>query len=249
MIHKLVLIRHGQSEFNNQNIFCGWVDVNLTSKGIDQAKNASLLLKQSNIIPGLIFTSRLKRSIQTGEIIKQELNIPQVNCKRSWRLNERHYGKLQGRSKNEVLKEVGKDLYMHWRRDIDGVPPLADEPNNELKLKYKDEFPNGIGIPRGESLRMVIDRLKDLVFQDIKTNVLNGETVLVVGHGSTVRAILVLLKGITNEDEIKSLNIPNSIPLVVELNDHFEFQKEYYLDPEEAEKKSKQVANEGFSKL
>jgi 2,3-bisphosphoglycerate-dependent phosphoglycerate mutase len=249
MVHKIILIRHGQSEFNDQNLFCGWRDVNLTAKGIQQAKSASQLLKQANIRPELIFTSRLKRSIQTGDIIKRTLGLEDVECVRSWRLNERHYGQLQGHSKSEVLAKVGKEQYMYWRRDINGIPPLETEVSEEIKEKYKDEFPDGTGIPRGESLKMVIERLKELLFGEIQRNVMAGKTVLVVAHGSTVRATLVLLKKITDEEEIKSLNIPNSMPLVIELDDNFNFLNEYYLDPANAALESKRVANEGFGKL
>ncbi|CCH45441.1 phosphoglycerate mutase [Wickerhamomyces ciferrii] len=241
----LIILRHGQSEFNNLNKFCGWLDAKLTDKGKEQAKFASNLIKSSNLKPNYIFTSKLTRTIQTGNLILEDLDRQWIDVTRSWRLNERHYGALQGCDKSEIRSQVGDEQYMFWRRAYDGIPPLIekDQEASAIDERYKYEIDE---VPKGESLHMVVDRLKSLLYGDILKKLIERDVVLVVAHGSACRSILKLIKKISDED-IKDINIPNAIPLVMNVDDDLNLiGDEYYLDPEIAKERAAAVAKEGW---
>lgn len=242
----LIILRHGQSEFNNLNKFCGWIDAKLTEKGKEQARFASNLIKQSNLSPQFLFTSKLTRTIQTGNIILEELGLLWLDVEKTWRLNERHYGALQGKDKSSIREKVGDEQYMYWRRAYDGCPPLIDKEDSgtsAIDERYKYVLDE---VPRGESLHMVVDRLKPILYGDIQKELNKRDVVLVVAHGSACRSILKLIKGISDED-IKDVNFPNAIPLVMELDKDMNLVKdEYYLDPKIAKERADAVAKEGF---
>lgn len=240
-------MRHGQSEFNNLNIFCGWLDAHLTPKGQDQARSSAELIKQFDLIPDHVFTSKLTRTCQTARIIMEQLDREWIDVDKSWRLNERHYGALQGRDKSQVLAELGEEEYMHVRRAYDGVPPLVEhEGDRSLDDRYKDVLKE---LPKGESLQMVIERLEPYLKSQVLPVLQSGKTVLIVAHGSTVRAVLKVVKGLS-EEEIKNVNIPNGIPMCLEVDDHLRsIGRDFYLDPEDAKKRAAEVAKEGFSSI
>ncbi|KAH3672860.1 hypothetical protein WICMUC_004082 [Wickerhamomyces mucosus] len=243
MVYKIILLRHGQSQFNSASLFCGWLDVPLSTRGELQAQQAGELLIKNNINPDILYTSKLRRTCQTGYIITKTLEKEYIDVKRSWKLNERHYGSLQGRDKSQVLQEVGEEKYMFWRRDYNGIPPLNIGENSGIDERYNDCE----NIPRGESLKMVVKRLEPYLKEEIFQDLIKGKIPLIIAHGSSCRSILKILKNI-NENDIKKLNIPNAIPLILELNENFELISETYLDEEEAKKRAEAVAKEGFTK-
>lgn len=296
---KIFVLRHGQSELNHENIFCGWIDAKLTEKGKDQARNTANLINQycqtNNVkLPQIGYTSRLIRTQETMEVILQSLNelgqfqiisgqsndlinipfpmVPNdetIPILQTWRLNERHYGSWQGQRKPKILKEYGDEKYMYIRRDYNGKPPKVDlnlemiqendergaltgyefkEPNRHLK--YNMEEINGEILPDSESLDEVVKRLKpflkDIVLRFGKEQ--NQDSCLIVAHGSSVRSILKILENISDKD-IKDVDIPNGIPLVLELNKtDFTLSKSFYLDPESAKINAAKVRKEGFEK-
>lgn len=244
MSHTLVLMRHGQSQLNNASTFCGWIDAPLSTKGQDQAKEAAELIEQYNLVPDVIFTSKLTRTCQTAKIITETLRREWIDVTKTWRLNERHYGALQGRVKSEVLEEMGKEKYMFVRRAYDGVPPLVEGDDACIDERYN--FVLDEHLPRGESLHMVEDRLEPYLRSQILEQLRLNKTVLVVAHGSSVRAILKIVKGLSAE-QIKEVNIPNGIPMMVRVDDELRcVGKEEYLDPEIAHQMAEEVKNEGF---
>lgn len=243
MTHTLILMRHGQSQLNNASTFCGWLDAVLSDKGQSQAQQAAHLIQDSQLAPDIIFTSKLTRTCQTAKIIMETLNREWIDVAKSWRLNERHYGALQGRVKSEVLQELGEEEYMRIRRAYDGVPPLVLDNDQSVDDRYKDVINE---LPRGESLQMVEKRLEPYLHGCIAEQLKLNKTVLIVAHGSSVRSILKLVRELS-EDEIKEVNIPNGIPMVLKLDDNLRSMgKEEYLDPEVAHRMAEEVKNEGF---
>ncbi|GMG44854.1 unnamed protein product [Ambrosiozyma monospora] len=218
MTGTLILVRHGESEWNKNNLFCGWVDVRLSPKGETQARNTAKLIKQFQLKPQICFTSKLTRANQTTNIILDELNELYLDVHKTWRLNERHYGALQGRDKSEVLKEFGEQQYMFMRRAYDGCPPLATPDNDfyssgdERYTLEREQEPQHQELPKGESLHMTMNRLIPYFENVIEPHLQNGKTVLCVTHGSIVRAMLKYLFDIGDE-EISMINVPNGIPL------------------------------------
>lgn len=249
MVHKLVLLRHGQSEWNSKNLFTGWVDVKLSAHGREEAKRAGQLLKESGIKPDIVFTSLLSRAIQTADIALEEADMLYLPVVRSWRLNERHYGGLQGQNKADMLEKVGPKQFKIWRRSYD-VPPPAIERNSKWAQfddpRYKDLDP--AVLPATESLALVIDRMLPFYQDVIAKELRNNKTVLVAAHGNSLRGLVKYLEKISDED-IPSLNIPTGIPLVFELDDDLKpIKKPYYLDPEAAAKGAAAVAAQGQKK-
>lgn len=243
MSHTLLVMRHGQSQLNNSSTFCGWLDAPLSSKGKAQAQQAAELIREANLTPEVIFTSKLTRTCQTAKVIMETWGKEWTDVIKTWRLNERHYGALQGRLKSEVFTELGEERYMYIRRAYDGVPPLVEENDQSVDERYKQVIDE---LPRGESLRMVEQRLEPYLFKQILEQVNLNKTVLIIAHGSSVRAILKLLKGLS-EEEIKEVNIPNGIPMMIKVdNDLRMVGKEQYLDPEVAHAMAEDVRNEGF---
>lgn len=245
MTSTLILLRHGHSVWNEKNIFTGWVDVGLTEQGKAEAARAGELIKASGLQPRILYTSLLKRAIHTANIALEVAELDWLPVKRSWRLNERHYGALQGLNKAETLEAHGEELFMTWRRSFDTPPPpLADDA--EYSQVHDPRYVGIDGdIPRTESLKLVIDRMLPYWHSDITRDLAAGSTVLVTAHGNSLRALVKHFDGISDE-AIAELNIPTGIPLVYELGDDFMPVKPgEYLDPEAAAAGAAAVAAQG----
>ncbi|MBN9239961.1 MAG: phosphoglyceromutase [Micrococcales bacterium 70-64] len=245
MTHTLILLRHGNSDWNQKNLFTGWVDVRLSEQGEAEAKRAGELLKESGLKPDILYTSVLTRAIQTANIALDAADRAWLPVKRSWRLNERHYGSLQGLDKAETLEKYGPEKFMEWRRSFDVPPPPLDD-DAEYSQVHDERYANIDGeIPRTESLKIVIDRMLPYWQSDIVPSLASGQTVLVTAHGNSLRALVKHLDGISDED-IAELNIPTGIPLVYELDDEFTpVAPSRYLDPEAAAAGAAAVAAQG----
>lgn len=246
---KLVLVRHGQSEWNEKNLFTGWVDCRLSAIGEKEAARAGVLLKEAGIQADILYTSKLSRAIQTANIALSTADQLYVPVKRSWRLNERHYGALQGKDKAQTLEQYGAEKFQTWRRSFDVPPPVIDDDSEFSKVG--DIRYNGIDpsvLPKTESLALVIDRLLPYWQDEIAGDLLDGKTVLVAAHGNSLRALVKHLDKISDED-IAGLNIPTGIPLVYELDENLQPTKPaYYLDPEAAAAGAAAVAAQGSKK-
>ncbi|HEX4442017.1 MAG TPA: phosphoglyceromutase [Galbitalea sp.] len=245
MTSTLILLRHGNSDWNQKNLFTGWVDVRLSEQGVTEAKRAGELLAESGLKPTILYTSVLTRAIQTANLALEVADRLWIPVKRNWRLNERHYGALQGLDKAETLEKYGPEKFQEWRRSFDvPPPPLADDA--EYSQVHDERYANIDGeIPRTESLKLVIDRLLPYWASDITKDLAAGETVLVTAHGNSLRALIKHLDGISDAD-IAELNVPTGIPLVYELDDSFQPTKPAaYLDPDAAAAGAAAVANQG----
>jgi 2,3-bisphosphoglycerate-dependent phosphoglycerate mutase len=243
--HTLILLRHGNSLWNQQNLFTGWVDVELSDQGRSEAKRAGELLAESGLNPDLLYTSLLQRAISTANIALEEAGRSWIEVKRSWRLNERHYGALQGKDKAQTLAEYGPEQFQIWRRSFDVPPPPIDDADQYSQVgdeRYEDLGP---ALPRTECLKDVLDRMMPL-WDQIKADLKSGRTVLVTAHGNSLRALVKHLDGISDED-IAELNIPTGMPLVYQLNERFEplTKGGEYLDPEAAAAGAAAVASQG----
>ncbi|MDH6237871.1 phosphoglyceromutase [Cryobacterium sp. CG_9.6] len=243
--YTLVLLRHGQSTWNQQNLFTGWVDVRLSEQGVTEAKRAGQLLAQANLLPDVQHTSLLSRAIQTANLALEEADRLWIPVKRSWRLNERHYGALQGLDKAETLTKYGQEQFMLWRRSFDTPPPvLADD--NEWSQAGDPRYA-GITdeLPRTECLKDVVERMLPYWESDISNDLRTGQTVLVTAHGNSLRALVKHLDGISDAD-IAELNIPTGIPLVYRLGeDLMPLGPGEYLDPAAAAAGAAAVAAQG----
>ena len=221
---KLVLVRHGQSLWNLENKFTGWTDVDLSEKGIEEAHNAGNLLKENGFTFDIAYTSVLKRANHTLDIILQELNL-NVPIYKSWRLNERHYGALQGLNKDETRKEYGDEQVKIWRRSYDVCPP--DLASNDIRylemLKIYDEY-----VPHTESLKDTIERVVPYWKEVIVPSLENEKKVIIVAHGNSLRGLIKYLDKMSDE-EIVNLEIPTGSPLIYELDDNLNPIKHYYL--------------------
>ncbi|MEO7005651.1 MAG: phosphoglyceromutase [Terrimesophilobacter sp.] len=248
MTYTLILLRHGQSTWNKENLFTGWVDVPLSEVGRAEAGRAGELLVSSGLLPDILYTSVLKRAIQTANIALDVADRGWIDVKRSWRLNERHYGALQGRNKAQTLAEYGEEQFMTWRRSFDVPPPPLDD-DSEFSQSADPRYAGlGDDLPRTECLKDVIERMLPYWQSDITGALAAGKTVLVTAHGNSLRALVKHLDGIS-DDDITGLNIPTGIPLVYELDDHFRPTKpSEYLDPEAAAAGAAAVASQGSSK-
>jgi len=242
----LILLRHGQSEWNRKNLFTGWVDVRLSEQGAAEARRAGELLAESGLKPDILYTSVLTRAIQTADLALEAADRLWIPVKRSWRLNERHYGALQGKDKAQTLAEFGEEQFMIWRRSFDVPPPPL--PDDDEWSQFGDERYADIPdaeFPRTESLALVIDRLLPYWESDIVADLAAGRTVLVAAHGNSLRALVKHLDGISDAD-IAELNIPTGIPLVYELGEDFlPVRPGAYLDPEAAAAGAAAVAAQG----
>jgi 2,3-bisphosphoglycerate-dependent phosphoglycerate mutase len=243
----LVLLRHGESEWNSKGLFTGWVDVGLSAAGAQEAANGGRLLAQSGLKPDVVHTSVLTRAIQTANIALEEAALLWLPTRRSWRLNERHYGALQGKDKAATRQEFGDDQFMLWRRSYDvPPPPIADDD------KYSQAGdPRYAGLPpearpRTECLKDVMARLLPYWYDAIVPDLGQDGTVLIVAHGNSLRALVKHLDGISDE-AIAGLNIPTGIPLVYQLDDEFRpaTRGGRYLDPEAAAEAAEAVKNQG----
>ncbi|MEO6505940.1 MAG: phosphoglyceromutase [Terrimesophilobacter sp.] len=245
MTDTLILLRHGQSTWNKENLFTGWVDVPLSEVGRAEAKRAGELLVSSGLLPDILYTSVLKRAIQTANIALDVADRGWIDVKRTWRLNERHYGALQGRNKAQTLAEYGEEQFMTWRRSFDVPPPPLDD-DSEFSQSGDPRYA-GLGgdMPRTECLKDVIGRMLPYWESDITGDLATGKTVLVTAHGNSLRALVKHLDGIS-DDDITGLNIPTGIPLVYELDENFRPTKPgEYLDPEAAAAGAAAVASQG----
>jgi 2,3-bisphosphoglycerate-dependent phosphoglycerate mutase len=246
MVYTLVLLRHGQSDWNQKNLFTGWVDVRLSDLGRAEAKRAGELLVEKDVLPDVLHTSVLTRAIQTADIALEEADRLWIDVRRSWRLNERHYGALQGLDKAETLEKYGQEQFMLWRRSFDTPPPPIDD-DSEWSQVGDPRYANLSDgeMPRTECLKDVIARMLPYWESDIIPDLKTGKTVLVTAHGNSLRALVKHLDGIS-DDDIAELNIPTGIPLVYELGDDFMPTKPAeYLDPEAAAAGAAAVAAQG----
>lgn len=228
-MRKLVLLRHGESEWNKKNLFTGWTDVPLSEKGMIEAKEAGRILKSHHFEFDLAFVSLLKRSLKTLWIVLEELDHLWIPCEKSWRLNERHYGALQGLNKKETAEKYGKERVQSWRRSYRTKPlllPQSDErfPGNQ---RMYHNIPDN-ELPVGESLKETVNRFLPYWEQSIVPEIKNGKKVIIAAHGNSLRALVKHLDSIS-DDDISSLEIPTGKPLVYELNDMLKPEKHYYL--------------------
>jgi 2,3-bisphosphoglycerate-dependent phosphoglycerate mutase len=246
---KIVLVRHGESTWNQENRFTGWTDVDLSAKGVEEVKKAAELLKKEGFVFDLAYTSVLKRAIRTLWIILDELDLMWIPVYNSWRLNERHYGALQGLNKSETAAKYGEAQVLTWRRSYD-IAPLALDKNDP---RYPGHDPRYKGLsskdlPLTECLKDTVERFLPYWHETIAPAVKNGERVIIAAHGNSLRALVKYLDNIS-EEKIVSLNIPTAIPLVYELDDNLKPIKNYYLGDAQAVKKAMEaVANQGKSK-
>jgi 2,3-bisphosphoglycerate-dependent phosphoglycerate mutase len=242
----LVLLRHGESIWNKENRFTGWTDVDLSERGIDEARKAGKILKENGFTFDLAFTSVLKRGIRTLWIVLDEMDLMWIPVYNSWRLNEKHYGALQGLYKDKMAAEVGEEQVLIWRRSYDIRPPAL----KTTDPRYPGDDPryknlNHDEIPLTESLKDTVDRFLPYWHDTIAPLVKQGKKVLISAHGNSLRALVKYLDNIS-EEEIISLNIPTGLPLIYELDDNLRPLTHYYLgDPEEVEKAMKEVADQG----
>jgi len=246
MTYDLILLRHGRSLWNEKNLFTGWVDVDLIDKGRQEAKRAGELLGQSGLLPDILYTSVLKRAINTAHIALDQIDRNWIETKRSWRLNERHYGALQGLDKAETLEKFGEEQFQTWRRSYD-TPPPAIEDSSEFS-QANDERYQGLGsnLPRTECLKDVLVRMLPYWESDIVPSLRENKTVLVTAHGNSLRALVKHLDGIS-DDDIAALNIPTGIPLHYKLDENLKplVAGGEYLDPEAASAGAAAVASQG----
>jgi len=246
--YTLILLRHGESEWNAQNLFTGWVDVGLSDKGRAEAARGGVLLRESGLLPDVVHTSLLTRAITTANIALGEADRAWIPVVRNWRLNERHYGDLQGKNKKDTLEKYGEEQFMLWRRSYDTPPPPID-PDSEFAQTFDARYaalpPEAR--PRTECLKDVVARLipywEDVI---VAEGLRRGQTVLVAAHGNSLRALVKHLDGIS-DDDIAALNIPTGIPLVYRLDDNLRpiVAGGEYLDPAAAAAAAAAVANQG----
>ncbi len=244
--HTLILLRHGESVWNAENLFTGWVDVPLTDKGRAEATRGGEQLVEAGLLPDVVHTSLQRRAITTAHLALDAADRHWIPVRRSWRLNERHYGALQGKDKKQTLAQYGEEQFMTWRRSFD-VPPPPIEDDAEWSQAGDPRYADlGAELPRTECLKDVITRLLPYWDGSIVPDLASGVTVLVAAHGNSLRAIVKHLDGISDED-IAGLNIPTGMPLVYELDSDFKpiQQGGRYLDPEAAAAAAEAVANQG----
>ena len=246
MTYTLVLLRHGESEWNAKNLFTGWVDVALSEKGRAEAKRGGELLAARKILPDIVHTSLLRRAISTSQIALEACERHWIPVKRSWRLNERHYGALQGKDKAATLAAYGEEQFKLWRRSFDvPPPPIAD--TDEFSQAHDPRYAGlGSAMPKTECLKDVVARMLPYWSEAIVPDLKENKTVLVTAHGNSLRALVKHLDGISDSD-IAELNIPTGIPLVYQLNEAMSPVKKggEYLDPDAAEAAITAVANQG----
>ncbi|MCX6399554.1 MAG: phosphoglyceromutase [Propionibacteriales bacterium] len=247
MSFTLVLLRHGESEWNAKNLFTGWVDVALTDKGRSEAVRGGELLAEAGILPDVVHTSLQRRAINTAALALDAADRHWIPVRRSWRLNERHYGALQGKDKKQTLDEYGEEQFMLWRRSFDIPPPPLDDASEFSQAGDPRYADLGDDLPRTECLKDVISRLLPYWEAGIVPDLRAGSTVLVAAHGNSLRAIVKHLDQISDTD-IAGLNIPTGMPLVYELDEATlapTVPGGRYLDPEAAAAAAAAVANQG----
>lgn len=242
---RIVLLRHGQSAWNLENKFTGWTDVDLTPQGIAEADKAGELLKKEGFVFEKAYTSYLKRAVKTLDIVLDKMNLDWIPVEKTWRLNEKHYGTLQGLNKTQTAEKYGEQQVNIWRRSYNIAPaplPLNDPRHPRFEPRYSEIAPQDL--PATESLQDCIERIlpywKQVIFPELK----QAQELLVVAHGNSLRGIVKYLKNIP-EENIVSLNLPTGVPYVFEFDDKFNLTKDYFLgDPEEIKKLMDAVANQ-----
>lgn len=248
-MYKVVLLRHGESQWNLENRFTGWTDVDLTPKGEEEARTAGVLMKQEGFEFDIAYTSVLTRAVRTLWIALTEMDMVWIPIINSWRLNERHYGALQGLNKAETAEKYGDEQVLIWRRSYDTQPPALtlDDPRFPgLDRRYADL--SKTDLPLTECLKDTVARFMPYWQETIAPEIKAGKRVLIAAHGNSLRALVKYLDHVS-EEEIVGLNIPTGIPLVYELDENLKPIKSYYLgDPEEARKKAEAVANQAKKK-
>jgi len=246
---KIVLLRHGESAWNKENRFTGWTDVDLSEKGLQEAKKAAEALRKEGFVFDLAYTSLLKRAIRTLWIVLDEMDLMWIPVYNSWRLNERHYGALQGLNKSETAAKYGEEQVLIWRRSY-AIPPMSLEKNDP---RYPGNDPRYRGLkpkelPLTESLKDTVARFLPYWHKTIAPSVKSGKRVIIAAHGNSLRALVKYLERISDQ-KIVNLNIPTGRPLVYELNDNLQPIKSYYLgDPEEVKKALEAAGNQGKAK-
>jgi len=247
MTYTLILVRHGESQWNEKNLFTGWVDVDLNDKGLGEASRAGELLLESGVLPDVLHTSLLRRAIKTANIALDVAGRHWIPVTRSWRLNERHYGALQGKDKAQTLAEFGEEQFMLWRRSYD-VPPPAIAADNEYAQTGDPRYADipAADLPATECLADVVKRMLPYWETNIVPDLKQGKVVMIAAHGNSLRALVKHLDGIS-DDDIAGLNIPTGIPLVYELDENFKpvVAGGKYLDPAAAAVAAAAVANQG----
>ncbi len=248
-MYKIILLRHGESTWNLENRFTGWTDVDLSEKGLAEAKMAGQLLKEGGYVFDLAFTSVLKRAIRTLWITLDGMDMMYIPVINSWRLNERHYGALQGLNKAEMAKQYGEEQVHVWRRSYDIQPPALEKTDPRFPgfdPRYKNLTPNYL--PQTECLKDTVERFLPLWHERIVPEIQAGKRIIIAAHGNSLRALVKYLDNIP-ESEIVSLNIPTGVPLVYELTEDLKPIKHYYLGDQAAiEAAMKAVANQGKAK-
>ncbi len=229
-MHKLVLLRHGQTTYNKDKRFCGWTDVNLTEQGINEAHEAGKLLKRNGFLFDVVHTNTLKRCIETTWIVLKEMDLEWIPVQKYWRLNERHYGALQSKYHEEVSEEVGEEQVFLWRRSFDNPPPMLSEddsrfPGNDPRYA---NVPRNL-LPKGESLKMTLERVKPYIENDLYPAIRDNKKVLLVASHNSLRALAKALKNISDED-LPKFTIPTGKPYVFELDDELHLVNDYYLE-------------------
>ena len=246
MTSKLILLRHGESEWNAKNLFTGWVDVRLSETGEAEAKRGGALLKERGLLPDVVHTSLLRRAIHTSQLALDVADRHWIPVRRSWRLNERHYGALQGKDKKETLAAYGEEQFQLWRRSFDVPPPPIDD-NDKYSQAGDPRYADlGAAMPKTECLKDVIVRMLPYWEEAIVPDLKAGKVVLVTAHGNSLRALVKHLDGISDAD-IAGLNIPTGIPLLYELDGNLKPVKAggEYLDADAAKAAIEAVANQG----
>ncbi|WP_230398436.1 2,3-diphosphoglycerate-dependent phosphoglycerate mutase [Novisyntrophococcus fermenticellae] len=245
----LVLLRHGESEWNLENRFTGWTDVDLSQRGIEEAKCAGKILKEKGYDFDIAYTSYLQRAIHTLQLALTEMNRKDLPVVKSWKLNERHYGALQGLNKAETAQKYGEEQVQIWRRSFDIQPPeleADDERNPALQKLYYDV--RTVGLPLTESLKDTIARVIPYYEQEIRPKMDEGKRVIIAAHGNSLRALIMYFEHLS-EDEITKVNVPTGIPLIYEFTDEGQMDRKFYLgDPSAIEEKMKAVAAQGKAK-
>ena len=243
---KLVLLRHGESLWNKENRFTGWTDVDLTGTGREEAEQAGICLKREGFVFDIAYTSVLKRAIRTLWIVLDTMDLMWVPVQKDWRLNERHYGALQGLNKAETAKQYGEDQVLFWRRSFDIQPPQLEKTDIRYPghdFRYQNLSDNEL--PKTECLKNTIHRFMPLWINTIAPNIKQAQKVLIVAHGNSLRALVKLLDKIP-DDQIVHLNIPTGMPLIYELNESLQPIRHYYLgDPEAVKNAMEAVASQG----
>jgi 2,3-bisphosphoglycerate-dependent phosphoglycerate mutase len=245
-MHKLVLLRHGESGWNRENRFTGWTDVDLSAQGVEEARAAGRLLKTEGLAFDLAFTSLLKRAIRTLHLALEELDQLWLPVRKDWRLNERHYGALQGLNKAEMAAKFGEAQVLAWRRSYDTPPPALE--TSDARYEGSDPRYRGVAVPRSECLKDTVARVLPCWNEVIAPAVRSGQRVLVAAHGNSLRALIKHLDGVSDAD-IVALNVPTGVPLVYELDGALRPLKHYYLgDQAEIAARMAAVAAQGKAK-